>query len=159
MKKFLLVAALSFAAHSTAADDRLNLDFASGTGRQIVVYADSAEFSGDGSYFIFKGSVEVIQDDIVFRSQEVVTVIGDGGSQLDTVRAVGGATLEWPDGTAESDFATYKVAEGRVGMYGNLSVLSSDGRLTGYGLVYDVEQDRGQVLKEPEFTALFRPDD
>ncbi|MDE0306065.1 MAG: hypothetical protein OXI87_14480 [Albidovulum sp.] len=160
MRILLLMAAIAMMACSVAAQDKLNLDFDSGTPNgRITIFADSAEFSGSGSDFVFRGNVEVIQGEIIFSSGEISAYLSEDRTQLDIVRAVNGANLEWPDGVAEADFATYRVSDGLVGMYGNLEVATEDGRLAGYALLYDVTTDRGQILKRESFEAIFRPDE
>ena len=160
MRKILFTAALALIAFSVSAQDKLNLEFGSGIpDDRITIYADSAEFSGTGSDFVFRGNVEVIQGDFVFRSGEITAHVGENRSQLETVRAVDGASLEWPNGIALADIVTYRVRDGLIGMYGNLEVRTDDGRLSGYGLVYDVESDRGQILKREPFESIFRPNE
>ena len=159
MLKILLAVVLPIIANSAAADDRLNLSFSSGQDDgQITILANSADFSGTGSDFKFEGNVEVIQGDMVFRSEEVNAFLSEDRSHLDIIGTRGGATVEWPRGTAEADYATYRVAEGLIGMYGNLTVMTGTSRLAGYGLVYDVENGRGRILKKEEFEPIFPPD-
>lgn len=115
--------------------------------RQITITAKEVIFERDDGVTIFKGGVNVSQEDIVIRASEVrVHSVPDDFSEVEFLLALGGVELETEGGTATADRGRYEVAERLIILEGSVEFTAEETTLTGQRLTYDVDTGQSRLV-------------
>lgn len=126
--------------------------------RQITITATEVIFELDDGVTIFKGGVNVAQEDIVIRADEVrVYSVPDDFSEVEHLLALGGVEFETEGGNATADRGRYEVADRLIILEGSVVFTAEETTLTGQRLTYDV--DTGQSRLVGGATALIETGD
>lgn len=115
--------------------------------RQITITAKEVVFEHDDGVTIFKGGVNVSQDDIAIRASEVrVHSVPDDFSEVEFLLALGGVELETEGGNATADSGRYDVADRRIVLEGGVEFTAEETTLTGQRLTYDVDTGQSRLV-------------
>jgi lipopolysaccharide export system protein LptA len=142
---------LAFAQGSVVAFGALEQD----TSLPVEITADSLTVNQTDGTAVFEGNVVAIQGEMRLASARIEVMYQDGGTGIETLRALGGVTVVSATDAAESSEALYTVATGDLVMTGNVLLTQGQNTITGERLVVDLEAGTGRM--EGRVQTVFTP--
>ena len=104
----------------------------------LVISADSTQWSMEKAHGIFEGNVHAVQADLRFTSQRVEVQLGEDGSIVHAL-ATGGVTVQQANRMAVGSQATF--ADGRLVLTGQPIVRQAGSEMSGTQIVFVVGKD------------------
>ena len=154
----MLSASLWFAPVSSALAQEATINF--GGIRQdaslpVEVTSDMLTVDQADGSAVFSGNVLVKQGDMRLSAGEVRVEYGTDGQKIEKLVATGGVTLVSPQDAAQSDAATYVLADSSMVMTGNVLLTQGNAAIRGQQLNVNLADGTGRM--SGRVTTVFSP--
>lgn len=125
------------------------------TSQPVQITADSLTVNQTDGTAVFEGNVMAIQGEMRLGAARIEVMYQDGGTGIETLRALGGVTVVSATDAAESSEALYTIATGDLVMTGDVLLTQGQNTITGERLVVDLKAGTGRM--EGRVQTVFTP--
>ncbi|WGF89806.1 lipopolysaccharide transport periplasmic protein LptA [Marinivivus vitaminiproducens] len=116
----------------------------------IEITSDRLEVLQNDRVARFSGQVNVVQGDLVLRSDDLKVFYaqgtGGGDPRIERIEAVGNVVLSSPEETAQGRTGTYELASDMVVLDGDVVLTRGENVIRGDRLEYDLKAGRAEVI-------------